>query len=93
MPIITTISLPSLINQRFDPYLFLDYLDKSKRRLETKIKPLANKKLRDIDIGRKREFEVLLTRFERAYERKKIEKAEYHAEIEEKAKKRPYIPT
>ena len=45
-----------MIHQQFNKYLLMDFLDRSKMQLEEKIMPLSKKKIRDIDIGRKREI-------------------------------------
>lgn len=88
-----SVNLPPMIHQQFNKYLLMDFLDRSKMQLEEKIMPLSKKKIRDIDIGRKREFEILLVKFKEVYERKKNEKTNYEAALKEKAKERSSFPT
>ena len=90
--ITTTVCAPttSII---FDGNLLMNTLQRLHHKLENRIKPLAKKKLKDDHVGRRRQFIILLMKFNEAYERKTIEEADYQAEIKEKIKKRPHIST
>jgi hypothetical protein len=90
--ITTTINAPP-ISMIFDRNLLMNTLQRIYYKVETKIKPLSQKKLKDDHIGRRRHFVILLMKFNEAYERKTIEEADYQAEIKEKIKKRPCIST
>lgn len=81
-----TISIPPPNLPLFDRYL-LDPLLGMFMRVENKIKPLEKKKVRDIDIGKKREFLFLIKKFNEEYERKKIEKAQYDQKIKDAPKR------
>ncbi len=87
---ITINVLPPAIKQSFDSYL-LDRLLGMKMRVENKIKPLFQRKNRLQDIGKKKEFETLLIKFQDTYERKKIEEEQYKEKIKN-AKKRSRTP-
>lgn len=82
----TTTNTPPRIEQRFNPDLLLDPLGLIKRKLD-KIIALSIKKIREKDVGKKREFEKLLKEFEEIYERKKIKKAEYDETVKNLAKR------
>ncbi len=88
---ITTSSLPPPIELGFDPRFLYGFLKYKKYRLEEEIIPLSIRKIRDIDTGKRREFDKLLKEFKEEYERKKAEEAEYEAKIEEALQKRPHI--
>lgn len=90
--ITTTTSIPPQIVQYFNRYL-LDPLYGSLRDLEDRLIPIANKKIRACDTGKRKEFDKLLKEYRETYERKKAEEAHYNAEINEKIKKRPSFPT
>lgn len=92
MSIITSVNIDYLIEKSFNPDLLFTTLERVKKRLETKIKPLAEKKLREKDVGKRRQFIMYLIQFEELYERKTQEEADYQAKIEEENKKRPRIP-
>ncbi|HEX4374902.1 MAG TPA: hypothetical protein VHZ50_16475 [Puia sp.] len=87
----TTISLPPpLITKYFDPYL-LDRLLGMYKKVQNRIIPLSKKKIRDQDVGKKKEFMSFLEKFYEEYERKKIEEAEYKEKIKN-YKKRSSLP-
>lgn len=88
---ITFTSIPVILKQFYDPYL-LNPLYGMFRRVEDKIKPLSKKKIRIQDVGKSKEFEELLIKFQDTYERKKIEKEEYDTKIKNSTK-RSSIPT
>jgi len=77
-----TNSIPPLIKTKFDKYLLLSQTERCKHIVEEIITPLSLKKIRLIDVGKKREFEKLLYEFMELYERKKNEE-----EIENKKTK------
>lgn len=89
--ITTVVNLPPLIIQHYNEYFLRDLPDRLMLRVEEQIKILAVKKIRAQDIGKKRDFDNLLKQFYEVYERKKIEKAIYDAEIKEKREKVPRI--
>lgn len=90
MPTIITSAFPPMVKQSFNPYL-LDPLMGMFMHINNKIIPLADKKLKIQDVGKKREMEKLIKEFKEVYERKKIEEEEYKAKIKN-AKKRSFIP-
>src|SRR5258708_31593549 len=90
MKVIST--LPPEIVIKFNSNLLMNTLDRIRHRLENEIKPLAKKKLKGANYGRKEKFIMLLDRFNEVYERKIAEEANYQAEIKEKIKKRSHIP-
>jgi hypothetical protein len=85
-----TTQLPPPILQFFDPFL-LDPFYGMLRRVQDIIIPLAKKKIRPQDVGKRKEFELLKIKFMETYERKKVEEEEYKTEIKNSAK-RPTIP-
>lgn len=87
----TTTNTTPRIEQRFNPDLLLDALGHIERK-SNKIITLSIKKIREKDVGKKKEFEKLLKEFKEIYERKKIKKAEYDATIKNLVAKRPCIP-
>ena len=89
--IYTSCIAPPPISQIFDGRILMNTLQRILHKVETKIKPLAKKKLKEDHIGRKRQFIILLMKFNEAYERKKIEEADYQAAIKEKIKERSTI--
>jgi hypothetical protein len=88
--IITTTILPPAVKYFINPCL-LDPILGMKMHVQNKIKPISKKKIRDCDIGKKKEFEKLLTEFEKEYERQKVKKKEYEEKIKN-AEKRPSLP-
>ncbi len=86
----TIITKPPPILSNFDPYL-LDPLFGLKMMVEKKIIPLFHLKIRDQDLGKKKEFYKLLEMFQEEYERKKVEEEEYKTKIKN-AKKRSPLP-
>ena len=89
---ITTIStLPPQITQQFNRWL-LDQLGAILHHVKTVIIPLSNRKIRECDMGKRREFDKLLKEFYEVYESKQNEKTEYEAEIKEKTKKGSGFP-
>ncbi len=89
----TSFIAPPPISQRFDGNLLRSTLQRILHNVDKNIKPLAKKKIKGDHIGRRRQFIILLMKFNEAYERKKVEEINYQAEVKEKVKKRPYIPT
>lgn len=81
-----------MIKQQFNRHL-LDPLYGFYMDVIEKLVPFANRKIRPQDVGKRREFDKLLKEYKETYERKKIEKANYEAEIKEKIKKVPRIPS
>lgn len=90
---ITSKILPPQIHQRFDPFLLMGFLERIYWNVMTNIDPLADKKIRERDIGRRREFDRLMQQFTEVYERKIKEEDDYQAAREEAFKKRSHIPT
>jgi hypothetical protein len=84
--------IPPPINNHFDLYM-LDPMLSIKTHVENVIIAKAKKKIRERDIGKKKQFDQLLFDFMETYERKKIEKNEYDAKIKEKTKKMRDFPT
>lgn len=93
MSFTTIAQLPPPIKQYFNRFLLMDILERKKWSLENVIHPLAKKKIRPQDVGKQREFNLLLLKYQEIYERKKIEKADYEAACKEKEKKVPHFPT
>jgi hypothetical protein len=89
MTVTTYAALPPPIQQFFDPFL-LDPLYGMLRRVQDIIIPLAKKKIRHQDVGKRKEFDLLKIKFMEAYERKKIEEEEYKTKIKN-TQKRPSI--
>lgn len=87
---ITTLNMITApeIRFQFSPDLLLDFLGRIKMRME-EIEKLKTKKIREIDVGRKREFEILMKRYGELYGRKKVEEEALKAEIKKKNEKRP----
>ncbi len=88
---ISTVHLPPMILQKFDPDLLLDSLGRIERSFR-KIELSALKKLRPQDTGKRRAFESLKLKYMELYERKKKERSDYQTEMQEKDKKRPWFP-
>lgn len=89
---LTTINnLPPQIKQYFSPNLLMSYLERMMNDVLTEILPQAKKKFRPQDIGRRREFNILLSEFYQLYERKKAEEKAFKDEIKAKIKDRPHI--
>lgn len=84
MTIIENITPPPII-QKFNKYM-LDPMLEIKDYVENVIIAKAKKKIRERDIGKKRQFDKLLFDFMETYERKKVEKDEYDEKIKEKTK-------
>lgn len=90
---ITTISsLPPAIIQRYNKFLLMTSLERMQWDYTNKIIVLAVKKLKNCP-GRQREFDKLMHEWETIYGIKEIEEANYKSEMQEKIKKRSYIPT
>jgi hypothetical protein len=81
---------PPEITTQFSADLLLTLLQRIERRVE-KIKILAAKKLKENHVGRRRQFVILLMKFNEEYERKKIEEADYKAENKKKIEERPSL--
>ena len=81
-----------MIQQHFNKFLLMNWLERLSHRVETEIKPLAEKKLKQAHIGRRREFVILLMKFNEVYERKKAEEADYQAALKKKIEERPRFP-
>lgn len=67
----TVTNLPPQILQKFNRFM-LDPLYGIIMHIKENIVPLADKKIRPQDIGRRKEFDRLLKQAEEIYERKKI---------------------
>jgi len=91
--ITTTIYPFPMIQQTFNPLLLMTTLQRKKHLVESKIKPLAIKKIKPAHVGRHKDFYYLLFLFEQEYERKVKEEENYKAEVKIKVEERPYIPT
>lgn len=83
--------LPPPIEQYFDPCLLMTFLERLKWKVEKKVLLKAKKKIREIDTGKRKRFEMMLKEFWESYERKTNEEKIYKAEIEKSKEKRPYL--
>jgi len=83
----TTISsTPPEISFGFSPDLLISALDRNKKTVETKIKPIAKKKLRDVDMGKRRLFIIILMKYNEEYERQKTQEKNYETKIKNSPK-------
>ena len=87
----TNVNICPIIKQMFDPDLLLDFLGRSLKRLNTKIFPLSEKKIRPQDIGKRRDFDRMKIEFEELYVRKKAAQEKYDKESKELSEKRPRL--
>ncbi len=81
--------MPPKIRQYFNKHLLLwGTLEYYKMKLEP-ILERSKKKIREIDVGKRRRFNELLKEFFEVYESKQNEKADYDAALAKKGKERP----
>lgn len=82
---------PPSIKQYFSPLLLLSRLQIEYNRFVL-LQEKAKKKIRPQDIGKKRDWDLLLTQYQQIYNEKSKEEAEFNSKKKEELKKRPYLP-
>jgi len=89
----TIVLIPPKIKLYFSKYLLLwGTLECYKLKLDH-ILERAKKKIREIDVGKRRRFNELLKEFFEVYESKQNEQADYEAALKQKGKERPRFST
>jgi hypothetical protein len=86
-------NLPPAIKYHFDPCLLYTTLERMHWRFNAKILPLSVRKIRPQDTGRRKQFDLLETKFKELYERKTKEEDAYQEKVKAMAPKRPNLYT